>query len=369
MLSSVLASRAAAETHEVVEDDVTELFDEAIETLDEDHVADIDFDDEDDDDEVIREDVSSTDFAALDGLEELEAFSNAPHGILSDEDEASLQAELEEASKETDFADEDVAEADEDLEEIAEDAPVQPRRVQHDFLNNEPEADEAAMSRILSQTDAELDEPEGRNRRNAIAQLKAAVAATEAARQLGDDSDGSSEAEKSYREDLSQAVRPARPVAVASQENTRRTERPRAAPLRLVASQRVDVADQPAEAPEAAVAVRPRRIAVNDAPAPIPSDDVESFADFAKRSGATNLSELLEAAAAFTSFVEGLEDFSRPQIMNKVREVAPEEYDREAGLRSFGTLLREGRISKVRNGRFQVAQSTRYNPERRAARG
>jgi hypothetical protein len=56
--------------------------------------------------------------------------------------------------------------------------------------------------------------------------------------------------------------------------------------------------------------------------------------------------------------------------MKKVREVLQDDdFNREDGLRVFGTLLREGRISKVRNGRFQVSEATRFRPEPRAARG
>jgi hypothetical protein len=222
------------------------------------------------------------------------------------------------------------------------------------------------MSHILDQTDQQLNEPEGNRRRNAIAQLKAAVAATEAARQLGDKGDTDQTAENAFRGDLSEAVRPARPTA--SQDAARparptrpeapatRTERPRPAPLKLVASQRVDATTAAPEAP-----VHPRRVATDAAD--ITPATASNFAEFAEEMGASSLADLLEAAAAYTAFVEGSEDFSRPQIMKKVQLTTETEISREDGLRSFGTLLRQGRISKVRNGRFQVSEETRFRPE------
>lgn len=228
-------------------------------------------------------------------------------------------------------------------------------------LRKSPDADSAGMDRIMDQTDAELAQPDSSRRREAIAQLKAAVAATEAARRMGDTSAGAPDAVEStanaFREDL-QAVRPTRPVRPS--RPITRTERPKSTPLKLVASQRVDIQDAPAQAASApAATVAPRRIASADAAN-------MAFAQFAEEMGAEDLHDMLEAAAAYTAFVEGAEDFSRPQLMSKVRESAKQEYSREDGLRSFGTLLREGRIVKVRNGRFQVSEETRFNPARRA---
>ena len=51
--------------------------------------------------------------------------------------------------------------------------------------------------------------------------------------------------------------------------------------------------------------------------------------------------------------------------MKKVQDMAEADFSREDGLRSFGTLLRQGRIMKTRNGRFVVNEETRFNPERR----
>jgi hypothetical protein len=40
---------------------------------------------------------------------------------------------------------------------------------------------------------------------------------------------------------------------------------------------------------------------------------------------------------------------------------------REAGLRSFGQLLRQGKIHKLQRGQFTVPASTRFNPAQRIA--
>jgi len=250
------------------------------------------------------------------------------------------------------------------------DAPAKPG---HALLRGEPDADEAAMSRIMSQTDAQLNQPDSSRRRDAIAHLKAAVAATEAARRLGDVAPEEDDVENAFRDDLQQVVRPRR-AHLPGPASDLRSERPRPAPLKLVASQRVDM---PQVRPAPVMPVRPRRVTVSTAPAAAPAatnaapaspagrKHVGSFADFAEQMGARELPDLLEAAAAYSSFVEGLEDFSRPQLMQKVRGLVPEDFSREDGLRSFGTLLRQGRIMKVRNGRFMVNEGSRFNPERR----
>ena len=43
-----------------------------------------------------------------------------------------------------------------------------------------------------------------------------------------------------------------------------------------------------------------------------------------------------------------------------------QEYTREESLRSFGLLLRRGKIKKIRRGQFSIADTTRFNPQIRA---
>ena len=216
----------------------------------------------------------------------------------------------------------------------------------------------ADMSRLMAETDQQMDEPESATRRDAFAHLRAAVAAKKADDAMGTGAD-TVEGDDAYRNDLADVVRPRRPGRPGRPET--RTARPGegpAAPLKLVAEQRIDVARSTGP-------IRPRRVA---AVADAPDLDGESFAEFAGEMGATSLPQLLEAAAAYMSFVEGREQFSRPQLMTKVRQAGPEEgFSREDGLRHFGQLLRAGKIEKIKGGRFTVSEDIGYHPDHRAA--
>ncbi|MDF1856239.1 hypothetical protein [Pseudooceanicola sp.] len=227
------------------------------------------------------------------------------------------------------------------------------------------------MDRILKETNNQLGETEGTRRRSAIAHLRAAVAATKAEKQAGSDLNPIDEdSTDAYRQDLAQVVRPRRPRP--SGTPLRRSE-DKPAPLRLVAEQRVDMENQHSDP------VRPRRVSIADlirqeaesdesnfATAEASAAPNEGFAAFIEEAGASELGEVLEAAAAYLAFVEGREQFSRPQLMSRVREAAPEDYSREDALRAFGTLLRDGKIRKVKGGRFTASDRISYRPDQRA---
>ncbi|MEM7319910.1 MAG: chemotaxis protein CheA, partial [Pseudomonadota bacterium] len=145
------------------------------------------------------------------------------------------------------------------------------------------------------------------------------------------------------------------------------TSRPRSAgerpaPLKLVAEQRVDLAG----GEDAGGPVRPRRIGADLAEDAAQTTD-GGFAAFAAEKGAVALPDLLEAAAAYMSFVEGRDQFSRPQLMNKVRQLDNQDFNREDGLRSFGQLLRDGKIEKTGGGRFTASGDIGFQPDERAA--
>jgi hypothetical protein len=255
--------------------------------------------------------------------------------------------------------------------------------------NEDIEDNQDAVDRILEVTNSELEETEGTRRRSVIAHLKAAVQATRADRNIKEKRE-QEEAEDldQYREDLERVVRPRRPAT--NKENSVR----RMAPLVLVTEQRVDKADVPeASVDKDTIIVRPRRIRVNpekatmlaedgepelgvsddiavesSKPEMMSDDDFGSFSEFAEQMEASSLPDLLEAAAAYSSYIKGEPHFSRPQIMRAVMAYgSEEEFSREDSLRSFGQLLRRGKIEKLERGRFAVSQNTRFNPQVRAA--
>ena len=277
-----------------------------------------------------------------------------------------------EADDET-VAEVDVAEEDEAAVEEA--APVSPRRpvlARRARLNEA--ATEGDMDRILAETNNQLGESEGNRRRSAIAHLRAAVAATRAEKQAGSELGAAPKKTDAYREDLAQVVRPRR-ARPSGQTPTRRAE-DRPAPLKLVAEQRIDTTDVSQMAP-----VRPRRVTMADLARRVEDDneaeprgdvvasaaEAGSFSEFAESMGAVALPDVLEAAASYLSFVEGRDQFSRPQLMTKVRQLEMEGFSREDGLRSFGQLLREGKIRKVKGGRFTVSDRISFRPDQRAA--
>ena len=220
-----------------------------------------------------------------------------------------------------------------------------------------PRSVEDAMSRILNETNEQLDAPEGRRHRDAFTQLKAAVAATEASRQLGDVTK-SRDMGAVFRDDLG---------ALNAEGKAKGEGLP---PLKLVTpiDDDEDEDSRPVSMPLDVASERLREIASKVASRDVSED--QSFAAFAQAHGTEDLADMLEAAAAYIAYVEGESDFSRPQVMKVVQSASSDEISREDGLRSFGRLLRQSRIVKLNNGRFQVAENTRFRPnDPRAAQG
>ncbi|OYU19508.1 MAG: hypothetical protein CFE34_04930 [Rhodobacteraceae bacterium PARR1] len=272
------------------------------------------------------------------------------------------------------------------------------------------EASDAAVTRLMAQADEVMEGPENKRRLSAIAHLKAAVAATVADRNAGAELPAAQPSRLArYRDDLAMVVRAKLGVGPATGE--------RPAPLVLVSEQRIDrpatpaaqPSPQPASAPapapvaatmaastpapvaepapqavaaqtvaaatEPAGPIRPRRI-VPAALATVSAEedqteetvdtalvDARGFSEFADRLGARTLPELIEASAAYLAVVQKRDAFSRPQLMANVEAAMPEALPREDGLRSFGALLRSGRLSKLRRGQFVLSQQSNYLTE------
>jgi hypothetical protein len=327
--------------------------------------------------------------------------------VLSDEAEAELQREL--AALEDSAADaaptapaistaeEAIADADDDLRrqlsaitsdiaapEAAVPAVTAPARPL------DPSVQDESLRRLMDQTQSEMAEPANKRRLSSIAHLKAAVAATIAER-FGTKPKPAEEVEavrsEPYRNDLARAVRPVRPTVDGSSGG--QTERP--GPLVLVSEQRIDRPAAAAAGPSHASPVspvRPRRVSSGQAVAvqqSYPEDDLlddhsdddtdnifgdsRGFAEFADRIGANNLSELLEAAAAYSSAIEGREHFTRPQLLRQIAAVTGADVSREDELRGFGNLLRDGRIVKVKRGQFALTEASSYLTEARKISG
>lgn len=256
-------------------------------------------------------------------------------------------------------------------------------------------ADEA-MGRLMQQTDTEMEGTETKRRQSAIAHLKAAVAATVAERKVTGDKPADETTVSRlarYRNDLAMVVKSALPKVAGDKSPA---ERP--APLVLVSEQRIDrprSAASPSPAPSPAITavpqpaqtgIRPRRVssaglAMQASPEEFFEEEGEEdianlfgetkgFAEFVERVGAVTLEQMLEASAAYLAGVEGREYFSRPQLMWHVSAVVPQgSYQREDGLRSFGTLLRDGRIAKVRRGQFALSEESPYLAEAKKIAG
>ncbi|WP_341640228.1 chemotaxis protein CheA [Phycobacter sp. K97] len=283
---------------------------------------------------------------------------------LSDEDEEDLMRELAAVEAELLAASEDDAQdekADEDVPAAAQDQESEPKA----STRQAPNVAESDVSRLMEAADAKLGAPETTSSRETYNHLRAAVAAAKADPVSGGTA-GTADSEGAYREDLANVVKPRRLAAGGVQPLRKSRPGPRPAPLKLVAEQRIDPDQEPSATTEKQ-AIRPRRISVLDDGGDAKSNAEGGFAAYAQDCGAVDLPDLLEAAAAYMSFVEGRDHFSRPQLLNAVRQSGTADFKREDGLRSFGQLLREGKIERSENGRFVATEDIGFQPAKRAA--
>lgn len=310
-------------------------------------------------------------------------FGDDVESSLSAQEEAELLAELAQVEAELNSADQD----DDPVEAIGaeEEDDVEgehPARGHH--LTEVTHNSDADMSRLMSEAQNQLNEPEGSRRRQAIAHLRAAVAATKAEKSAGVEED-TADAAEAYRDDLASVVRPVpAPVTSAAQpraDSDAEDKRPRdPTPLKLVAEQRVDTIEVDVAPSEMTPRnpIRPRRVSAVDAGERVDREaftdrvalgdtNASEFAEFAEQVGAVQLREILEAAVAYLTFVEGHDIFSRPMVMRMLSSMDEQDFSREDSLRGFGQLLRENKIEKVSGGRFTASDEIGFKPEGRAA--
>ncbi|WP_088633791.1 chemotaxis protein CheA [Phaeobacter sp. 22II1-1F12B] len=305
--------------------------------------------------ETMSQDDDSDDEPDMDLSTRAAARTDAAESDLSAEDEADLMREL--AALQDDL----IGETEEPEAPEEPSATDETDHVEAEEIETATQGLDNDVSRLMAAAEEKMDAPEYSTSRNTYSRLRAAVAAAQAERSAGHDLNDD-KGDDAYRQDLASVVRPRRPDNNRPQRPERPASENRAAPLKLVAEQRIDIE----QSEKSRLPVRPRRIKTEllDTPA---DGQSEAFASYAKQMGAKDLPQLLEAAAAYLSFVEGREEFSRPQLMNKVRQLPSIEFNREDGLRSFGLLLREGKICKNGGGRFTASVDIGFRPAKRAA--
>lgn len=197
---------------------------------------------------------------------------------------------------------------------------------------------DADVSRLMDQTIGQMQGEEQRRRQATIGHLKAAVAATadDPAAGLGGDPTRAAR----YRADLASVVRPTRAALPRLPPVPERQS-----PLLLVPALRVRPPPDDLQAPP-----EPEPEPGNASGPPGAAPD---FAEFAARTDAASLPDLIEAAGAFVICAEGASAFTRPDLMRHLsalpgtRGGTPEDQ-----MRGFGLLLRHGRILRAGRGTF-----------------
>ncbi len=319
-----------------------------------------------------------------DNVQTRDAIAAAVSGSsLTAEQEAELARDLEAAMLETEDEPEQVDPA---AAQRRED-----RRTRAEVLrgNDDLAREEKALERLLVTTQSKMEKPDQQRRLNALDQLKAAVAATEAENKVNKiaaakghvEVDEDEQEMAAYRDDLRRAQAGARPSGRSGAAGLRAAP----PPLILVSEQRIAPASEepsaPSHEPRREVAESDGNLALKRAIEAdedhndhhrvagqvrgIPADafsEATTFNDFAERIGAVDMVDLLEAAAAYTSIVEGQSRFSRAQVMSKIAKITPgDAFSKEAGLRAFGKLLREGKILRVQDGQFAISKASRFS--------
>ncbi|SMD00347.1 hypothetical protein [Primorskyibacter flagellatus] len=219
------------------------------------------------------------------------------------------------------------------------------------------------LSRLISKTNDEMGKARGPHGRKAIEHLRAAVAATKAGLGISRTANNDMhEQEQHYRQDLAKEVRtrsvptapnnivglcnPSKPYAKLVLEAEQQIKPPCRTPL-----PRNDRTRTPAPS-----ASEPRQKKTDHI------DRTTTFVAFIGEVNAISLPDLMEAATVYLTFVEGHAQFSRRQLMSRLRTVRHADYSRTDRLQCLAQLLEKDKIRKLNCGMFEVTDQNKYVP-------
>lgn len=233
----------------------------------------------------------------------------------------------------------------------------------HDVLTADVNEDKEALDRLFTNTDSRLKDQDATKRKEHITHMRAAVAARKADAEIGasalTETETQATTEDVYRADFASVVKPRR-----VSKDQQKSKHP--SPLLLVSSQRIEekASDKKEKNVNSKYILTEQSASgkqdTNLEQQKNEDDKVSAFRDFAADMEAKNMDDLLEAAAAFNKATKDSDTFTRPELMRLIA-ASQESFTREEGLRSFGALLREGRIKKVSRGIFKLSPTSKYN--------
>ena len=189
------------------------------------------------------------------------------------------------------------------------------------------------VSRLLQQTDQKMAQPGQSRRRNALAHLRAAVAANRGAHPIGALKTDTLKMSKSSAL-ASQAFLPQESLERKNNDDSMLK------PLRLVENQRVDTLNAFAEE------------TAEDSTVQTPMD----FATYAHKVKATTLEAQIEAAASYLSLVLKRDSFARRLVFAQVRKVYEKPFHRRISIAIFNSLIKRGKINSLENGRYEICK-------------
>ena len=187
------------------------------------------------------------------------------------------------------------------------------------------------VSRLLQQTDQKMAHPGQSRRRNALAHLRAAVAANRA--------EHPTSTLKTETLKMSKSSTLAAQASLPQEDVEGKTnDDPMLKPLRLVENQRVDTRNAIAEE------------TAENSTVQTPID----FATYAHRVQATTLEAQIEAAASYLSLVLKRDSFARRNVFAQVREVDKKPFHRRISIAIFNSLIERGIVINLENGRYEI---------------